>query len=351
MVSPSQLAARTDVVVIGASAGGVEALTSLVAGLPVDIAAAIFVVVHVPSHHASALPTILMKVGGLHAVHPANGDPIEYGRIYVAPPDRHMLLRGGRIVISAGPRENHHRPAIDPLFRSAALEYGPRVAGVVLSGMLDDGTAGLLAVKRRGGIAIVQDPADAGFGDMPRHAAQEVEVDYRLRAEEIGSVIYRLTANHASGDTAMADEQMATETDIAWSEEGPTIAEQPGEPSRFSCPDCGGVLNEVPDGDMLRFRCRVGHAFSPESLLAQQGEAVETALWASLRSLEEHADLAKTMARRARERQSSHSAQRFEDRHRELSESATVIRHVLFQHGNGQGPAPESVEATPRSAG
>jgi two-component system chemotaxis response regulator CheB len=183
-----------DIIVIGASSGGVETLMTVVAGLPADLPAVFFVVLHIPAWSKSRLPEILRRTGKLPASHPSDGEPIGRGHIYVAPPDLHLLLRDGRMRLVRGPRENNHRPAIDPLFWSAAMTYGPRVVGVVLSGALDDGSAGLVAVKAGGGIAIVQDPRDAMFPDMPRNALRAVEADYCLPKSEISSVLTRLAS-------------------------------------------------------------------------------------------------------------------------------------------------------------
>src|SRR5215212_968855 len=182
-----------DIIVVGASAGGVEALTRLVKALPADLPASLFVVLHLPPDAHSALPTILNRRGQLWAVHPRDGETIEPGRIYVAPPDRHLVLHQGVARVVRGPRENGHRPAVDPLFRSAAAAYGPRVIGIVLSGTLDDGTAGLLAIKARGGVAVVQDPADALSPGMPENALENVPVDYQLAVDKMGLLLDRLT--------------------------------------------------------------------------------------------------------------------------------------------------------------
>ena len=211
---------HTDIIVIGASSGGLEALLQIVPHLPRDLAATIFVVVHVPSQAKSQLPYILNRAGRLPAAHANDKDPIEPGRIYIAPPDFHLLLRKGHVRVLRGPRENNHRPAIDPLFRTAARAYGDRVVGIILSGTLDDGAAGLFAVKKRGGIAIVQNPADALFPDMPRNAMAFVPVDYCIRKREIPRVICELAGQPAPADEgvtmakAQDDSDMEKETDI-----------------------------------------------------------------------------------------------------------------------------------------
>jgi two-component system chemotaxis response regulator CheB len=230
-----------------------------------------------------------------------------------------------------GPQENRCRPAIDPLFRSAAAAYGPRVIGVILSGSLYDGTAGLLAVKQHGGVAIVQDPAEALFSDMPRHAVEYVEVDYVLPLAQIVPTLVQLTreqTGEVQGVIASTNEKKeiaVTEADM------PTIENEnkPGTPSVFACPECGGTLWELQKEDLLRFRCRIGHAFSADSLLSVQAEALEGALWAALRGLEENAALAQRMADSARARNLKLAAAKFEERVRTVEQQARIIRDVL----------------------
>jgi two-component system, chemotaxis family, protein-glutamate methylesterase/glutaminase len=318
------------VVVVGASAGGVEALGDLAASLPGDLAAAVFVVLHLPATGTSALPEILRRRGPLPAAHVRDGEPIQPGRIYVGPPDHHVLLRTGHVHLSRGPRENGHRPAIDPLFRSAAREYATRVIGLVLSGALDDGTAGLLAIKSRGGIAVVQDPADALYPGMPANALEQVPVDHVLAAASMGKLLARLIADVAEPPSDPAPTGMQVEVEM----EGFSLAafegDHPGRPSGFSCPDCNGVLWQIRDGGLERYRCRVGHGWSPESLLTQQSEALEAALWVALRSLEERAALARRLAEPARRRGHSITATRFEEQAAEAQQAARLVRDLLL---------------------
>jgi two-component system chemotaxis response regulator CheB len=210
--------AKKDIVVIGASAGGMGALETLVAGLPTDLPAALFVVWHLAPGVKSVLPTVLNRAGPLPAANPKDGDAIRPGRIHVAPNDHHMLLERGYIRIAKGPKENRFRPAVDPLFRSAAYIYGSRVIGIVLSGALDDGTAGLWAIKLRGGTAIVQDPADAMHRSMPLSALENVEVDYKVPVAEIGALLGRLAREEAGPEPRIADaerDKMDAEVKIA----------------------------------------------------------------------------------------------------------------------------------------
>jgi two-component system chemotaxis response regulator CheB len=341
------------IVVVGASAGGIEALMNLVRRLPGDLPAAVFVVVHVPPTATSALPSILERAGALPALHPADGQPIEPSRIYVAPPDHHLLVRPGQVRLGRGPKENGHRPAVDPLFRSAALHYGPRAIGVVLSGSLDDGAAGLLAIKGRGGMALVQDPDEALFPSMPRAAMENVEVDAVLPAAELAKCIVRCAAEPAQGgEPGMDDERLQIETAMAEIDSAAydDDHEHPGKPSVFGCPDCGGTLWELQDGELLRFRCRVGHAFTAESLLAEQAEQLEAALWAALRALEEERSLAERLTRRAEERGAARAAERFAERARAAAVRAELIRSVLVSGQSGLSTSERAAEPRRRSS-
>ncbi len=321
-----------DIIVIGASAGGVETLTRLVKALPADLPAAVFVVLHVSRHSNSALPKILSRAGKLPATHPRDGQAIVHGQIYVAPPDFHLLIREGSVHLVRGPTENGNRPAIDPLFRTAARAYGPRVVGVVLTGLLDDGSAGLYAIKSRGGVAVVQDPDDAVYDGMPRSAIENVKVDHVLSASLIPPLLVKLAEDPVDETQAPpVSEEIAFESEI---EELDLDALQSdnrvGNPSGFACPDCGGALWEVHDGHLVRFRCRTGHAFSPESLLAHQSEALESALWTALRALEERAALARKLARESHEHGRARSEKNFERQAADATRNVALIREALI---------------------
>jgi two-component system chemotaxis response regulator CheB len=323
-----------DIIVIGASAGGVEALTQLVQHLPSDLPAALFVVIHIPSHSHSVLPAIINRNSALHAYHPKDYDAIHSGLVYIAPPNMHLLVKNGFVRLTLGPRENGHRPAIDPLFRTAARSYGKQAVGVILTGTLDDGTAGLAAVKMRGGVTIVQSPEEAMYSSMPRSAIEHVQVDHVLPIEQIASMIVQLahTPVYESDVVEPPSADMEVEADMAELElDALSKHERPGVPSGFACPECGGALWELHDGKFIRFRCRVGHAYSPETLLAHQSDALEEALWVALRALEERAALSDRMARRGREQGRTRTAERFEEEARDTSAQATVIRDVLFK--------------------
>jgi two-component system, chemotaxis family, protein-glutamate methylesterase/glutaminase len=279
-----------DVVVVGASAGGVEALTCIVAGLPADFPAAVFIVLHLAPDVPSALATILDRAGPLPAVQVEHKQAIEYGRIYVARPNRHLVLRPGYVALQAGPRENSARPSVDVLFRSAARAYGRRAIGVVLSGTLRDGALGLAAIKLRGGVTIVQDPAEALFAGMPESALRTTEVDHCLVAADIPTRLVRLT-QHTVEQERMSIQSEHSEPTIHAADEPdcPFSPKLPNSASGLTCPECHGSLWELEEGSSFRFECRIGHTYSLDALLAEQGEAVEAALWAAVNSLQERA--------------------------------------------------------------
>ncbi|HET6440193.1 MAG TPA: chemotaxis protein CheB [Anaeromyxobacter sp.] len=307
--------ANRDIVVVGASAGGVELLLELVGELPRSLPAAIFVVVHTSSGYLSTFPDLLTSRGGPPAVHPNHGDQVSSGHIYVAPPDMQLLVRLGFVEVVRGPKENGHRPAVDPLFRSASWSYGSRVVGVILSGHLDCGTAGLMSVKARGGVAVVQDPLSAAAPDMPQSAIRRVEVDYVVEPADLPKLITRLTAEAASAASPPGQAVAALE------------GARPGARAELVCPVCHGVLTETAIGDFRHFRCHVGHAFTLESLLGEQGEELERALWAAVRSLEEGAALARRLART---QPTAEMRDRFAEKEGTLSQQADVIRRLLL---------------------
>jgi two-component system chemotaxis response regulator CheB len=302
---------KHDIIVIGASAGGVEALVQLVQALPADFPAAIFVVLHVAEGGASILPEILSMKGTLPAYHPQSGDVIENGRIYIAPNDYHLLVEEGHVILSRDPRENRFRPSIDTLFRTAASVYGAQVVGVILTGMLDNGSAGLVAVKQHGGTAVIQDPSDALFPDMPENALKVVEADYVLPLADIPALLHTLVATEVSVVPARVIPNSTTVTQLI-------------------CPDCGGVLLEHHQDNLINFECRVGHRFSLQSMLAAQNSAVEASLWAAVRSLEENRSLYLRMEQHARDRNHTRTAEQYAARAQDTNRHADVIRGILL---------------------
>jgi len=332
---------KRDVVVIGASAGGLGALSTLCRDLPGDLPAAVFIVMHVSPHYYSLLPELLSRHGNMPVHHGADGEPIRQSRIYVAPPDHHMVLEEGRVRITRGPKENRSRPAVDTLFRSAAYACGPRAIGVVLTGTLDDGTAGLWSIKDRGGIAVVQDPEEAEHPSMPLSARQHVNVDYCLPLAQIGRTLVRLTEEKAdrSEDHPMP-QNLEIETRIAL-ENNPLAAGvmKLGEPSRFACPTCHGALVEMKNGELVRFRCHTGHAFSMENLLAALSEATEDTLWSSVRAMDEKIMLLEHLARHAREAEQAETMEMLTRAIAEAKRQLDLLREAVLSENTVKAEA------------
>ncbi len=322
-----------DLIVIGASAGGIEALQQLLRQLPADLKAAVLIVVHTSNHPSSVLPHIMQRAGKLPAIHPADGTPIKKGHVYIAPPDFHMLVEGNTLRVIQGPRENLHRPAIDPLFRSAAASFGRRVIGVILTGALDDGTSGLMVVNAHGGGAIVQDPETALFSSMPASALEQVPTAHVLPLADIPARLLQMIQEDLPDHGWKERPDMGTAKEIRIAELDMSEIEnesRAGRPSAFACPDCGGVLWELEENGFLRFRCRVGHAFTARHLGAEQRNAIETALWAALRALEESASLYRRMAERASSALHEPTADRLNERAENTNENARVLREFLL---------------------
>ncbi len=334
------------VFVIGASLSGIDALSELIAALPAEFPSPIFVAQHVAPHSPGMLPQILTRAGRLQATHPKKGELIERGHIYVAPPDRHMLLRKGYISLSHGPRENLARPAIDPLFRSAAIAYGPAVVAAVLTGQLDDGTAGLLAVKDHGGITVVQDPGEATAASMPQSALQHARVDHCCKLREMAALFLDLAMDDPPAETAReSTELMDIENRIAagvfnvddwWSLEQRSI------PSGLNCPDCRSALYEIKDSRLLRFRCRSGHAYSAQSLLAGQADSRETHFAMIFGALIEEATLAKRMRGQLGPEDDSNLAKALDGRTQTCEGEATQVCTWLHEMSGLVAPEPDT---------
>jgi two-component system chemotaxis response regulator CheB len=333
--------------VIGASAGGVDALQELVAHLPPEFPASVLVVLHVAASGTSVLPKILARRGALPAAFAEDGDELRRGQIYVAPADYHMLVHDGHIQLSQGPRENGHRPAIDPLFRSAARAGDGRCIGVVLSGLLDDGASGLRFIKVHGGAAVVQDPADAMFPSMPRAAMSLTPVDRIASAEELAAALSELVEEPLTDKArkpveptgVVAPDRALAGYDRVELEEATHTAELlDGPPSGLTCPECGGALWEQEDGKTLRYACHVGHAYSVASLVEEQGRMLEGTLWSAVRALEERADMHRRLARRT----SGPRSESYEMRGREAEGHARALREMLTMSGRLSEPAAEA---------
>ena len=302
--------ANQDVIVIGTSSGGVETLKRLVAQLPGDLPASLFVVMHVSAMSRSMLPELLSAAGPIPAKHAKDGEPIRCGRIYIAPPDYHLVLEQDHVHLSRGPKEQHNRPCINISFRSAALAFGERVAGVVLSGELDDGTAGLFEIKRRGGVAVIQNPEEAPFPSMPLSALREVEADYTVRVDDMGRVLCGLAMGRG--------EHRRTQIEVG--DMHPKITD-------LTCPDCSGTIWEVDQGGGKEYRCRVGHSFSPRGMLAEHFARQEKTLYEALVSLEEGASLASRVAGQF----DPETGARLREEIRQLQVQAETVRAVLIQ--------------------
>ena len=320
--------ATHDIVAIGASAGGVKALRALVAGLPADYPGTLLVVMHVNAHATSRLAEILEHAGALPASTASDGMPIHPGRIYVAPNDQHMLVERGVLRTVRGPKENRHRPAVDPLFRSAAWTYGPRTIGVVLSGNLDDGSAGLWAVKSCGGTTVVQEPGQSEFPDMPMNALLRMQVDHRLPLKAIAELLARLAQQPVDPPPTDPPESIKIEIDAAKLHGDIDSTDRLGAPSPFTCPACRGALWEIEEGGALRYRCHVGHAYAPATLMVEQSEAVEQSIFLALRAVEEKATTLRRLAQRWPE-QLAHLRTNYEKRARELDIAATTLKDLL----------------------
>jgi two-component system chemotaxis response regulator CheB len=328
--------ATRNIIVIGASAGGFEALKKLVANLPKDFAASLFIVWHMSPDIRGVLPQVLNRSETIHAAHAFDGESIAPNRIYVAPPDRHLLIEEGRVRVTRGPKENRFRPAVDPLFRSAAYVYNNRVIGVILSGALDDGTAGLWTVKHRGGLAIVQDPADADVPSMPENASREVEIDYSVPVSEMADLLVRLSNEQIEEipEVVMENDEK-TEIEIRIAADGSAFESgvmKLGELSPFTCPECHGVLSTIRDGKRLRFRCHTGHAFSADSLLSTVTENIEDSLYSAIRGVEESIMLLNHLGDHFAEVNQTKLAAMYFKKANEAQTRAQMVRQVVLSH-------------------
>ncbi|HVF62947.1 MAG TPA: chemotaxis protein CheB [Casimicrobiaceae bacterium] len=326
---PSNL--TRDITVIGASAGGIVALRRLLSLLPADYPAAVFVVVHLAAESPSVLARILERASDMPVGHGVDGHKIRRGTVTVAAPDTHLLIEHDAIRTSHAARENHHRPSIDVLFRSAAVAFGPRVTGVILSGMLDDGVAGLWAIKKRGGIAVVQDPVEAEFPEMPQSALDIVDVDHSLTIEAIASQLVTLAQQTVTTSHEGTPPEMAREVSMVLKHDG-TIddLDRMAERTPFTCPECGGVLWEMDKGG-VRYRCHVGHAYTAKTFSADQTTRVEAALWASLRGLEEKERLSLRLARKAAESGNERVAHNYHESARTCGAHIAVLKRILTE--------------------
>lgn len=322
-----------DIIVIGTSAGGFSALKKLLRQLPPDLPATIFIVQHLSSGHFSRLPALLERAAKLKVSHARDGERFMRSHVYIAPPDHHLMIEDGHIRLSQGPKENLTRPAVDPLFRSAALAFRSRVVGVVLTGELDDGTAGLWSVKYRGGTTVVQDPHDAEHPSMPRSAANNVKIDYCLPLSEIGPLLVRLANDAADEESAAPSEKLEIENRIALDDpRALTQLERLGELTSLTCPDCHGSLWQLHEEEFVRFRCRTGHAYTVKALLAEQDQALENILRDALRSAVEKSTLARNLTEHPHRTDDQETINEREYILREAEKRVQLIQQVL-NHG------------------
>jgi two-component system, chemotaxis family, protein-glutamate methylesterase/glutaminase len=329
-----------NIIVVGASAGGFEAIKTLVKGLPKDLPASVFIVWHMSPDVRGILPQVLNRFEMLPAAHAFDGEEIADGRIYVAPPDRHLVLEGGRMRVTRGPKENRFRPAVDPLFRSAAQSYGPNVIGIILSGALDDGSSGLWTVKQKGGIAVVQDPVDAEVPSMPENAIRGVAVDHILPIADIPHLLVKLVhdkerraAMSEGSGNGLADKQLQIEVGIAAQDNALEAGIMEfGEFSPFACPDCHGVLSLLKEGNIVRYRCHTGHGYTADSLLASLTENIEKSLWDAIRGVDESIMLLNHMGDHFAESNQPKLASIFFRKAKEAEDRNAVVRSVVMAH-------------------
>ena len=334
------------IVVVGTSSGGLETLRILMAALPADFPAPICLVMHIAPQAPGVLAEILARCGPLPTHTARNGDRLRPGHIYVAPPDFHLVVEPGTLRVTKGPRENRFRPAIDPLFRSAAQVFGPNAFGVLLTGSLDDGSAGLWAIKQLGGTAIVQDPDDALFPQMPLNAIEHVKVDHVVPASEIAPLLVRLTSQPTEEQAPVAvPPEMEVEVKIA-KEQNPLDVglDRIADPSSFACPECHGVLLQLKEGDRFRFRCHTGHAYSVASLVSAVNEGIEDSLWSAIRALEEGGMLMHRMAEHLKTHDGGSEAESLKERGDEARRQSTMIRRLATV----REPLQTSNEPTPQ---
>jgi two-component system, chemotaxis family, protein-glutamate methylesterase/glutaminase len=326
-----------DIIVVGSSAGGVEALSLLLNGLPADLNAAVLVVQQTPGHSPSELAEMLNGRSKIPVAIPTTGEAIVPGRIYLAPPNQHLMVQRGAILLGNGPKENRARPAIDVLFRTAAHAYGSRVIGVVLSGVLNDGTAGLMSIKTHGGRSIVQDPDEAVFDAMPRSAITLTQVDHVLKAAEIGPLLGSLIADglprKGDGDTMPEYRDQADIGEVG----GPGIRNvAPYPPSALTCPSCGGAVWQIQEQSLTMFKCHTGHSYTAELMLEEQSEAVDAAAWTLLRSINENIHLRRKLATWAQDTGRSQEAEFHEQQAKEAEKQSLAFRALLLSNEKGR---------------
>jgi two-component system chemotaxis response regulator CheB len=322
---------RRDIIAIGGSLGSFAAIKQICRELPADFAATLFIVIHVGAEGKNRLADIFDAQSAISVSTAVDGERIRPGHAYVAPADHHLLVIDDVVKLGRGPRENMARPAIDPLFRSVGVSFGPRAIGVVLTGMLNDGAAGLADFKRCGGITVVQNPSDALAQDMPLGALRASDVDYRAPVSDIAGLLVQL-AKEEAGPPVSVPEDIRSEIEIALGRRSDTeILLKFADPAPLSCPGCGGVLSQIKRGPPLRFRCQVGHAYTAEVLEAEKEGAVDEAVRVALRIVEERAVLTQKMAEDARRSGREAAAVSYEERANESRDYAEILRRAFAE--------------------
>lgn len=327
---------KRDIIVIGSSAGGIDALRQLVQMLPAKFDGSIFIVQHFPSAYNSILDIVLSRSGPLEAVFAKDGELFEKGRIYLAPPDHHLLVENGKTLVKKGPKENKFRPSIDALFRSAAYNYGPQVIGVVLSGLLNDGTSGLWSVKRSGGIAIVQDPSEAEYDAMPQNVLQNVEVDHVAAVHQIPVLLQEIMNNPIDimeNNNKSAAEKVLLEMEVKIASNHNSFEAgmmDMGKLSPFTCPECHGVLVSIKEGKYSRYRCHTGHAFSSTALLAEITKTVEDNFWSTVRGMEEGIMLLENKGEEYALAGEKEASNHFYKKAKEMRVQSQQVRKIIF---------------------
>jgi two-component system chemotaxis response regulator CheB len=328
-----------DLIVVGTSAGGLDALQTIVGGLPKDLPAAILIVMHSSPQGPYLLPEILRKRCQLEIANPVNGAAIEQGKIYIAPPDQHLLVKADRIGLSRGPKENRSRPAIDPLFRTAAASYGSRVVGVILTGMLDDGTAGLATVKEQGGVSVIQDPLDALYRSMPESALRYVGGDFVLPVSQMAALLARLAGEPTKASEGIPVSRILeiecqfVEMETMSMKDMDIIGSHAG----VSCPECHGPIWKMKEGKLARYRCHVGHAYSAQTMVAGQVEAQETHLWQALRLMKERVSLICELRSHAHDEERKKDVDAYEAEVVQLQKNIALIQAMVEEGDSSIG--------------
>lgn len=322
------------IIVIGASSGGFEAFKKIIRDLPPDFNIPIFIVWHMSADIPGILPQVLNRVNTIYAAHAYDDEDIKPNRIYIARPDHHLLIQNGKVRVTHGPKENRFRPAIDPLFRSAAYAYTNRVIGVILSGALDDGTAGLWTVKHYGGIAIVQDPVDAEVAAMPQNAMRQVKVDHCVSVSEMADLLVRLSKDPVTKKSdVMKDEQTKREIEIAAEENALQKGVLDfGELTPYTCPECHGVLSRLYNGDLIRYRCHTGHSYTIDALMASLTEKVEDSLYSAIRGMDETIILLNHLGDHYAEANRPRLAALYFKKAKQVEERSALVRKAVMAH-------------------